>query len=649
MPAQPDVGADAALILAALGRMEAVIRDERAAFTRLRVMLGDMAEAIARGKTVADSETATTLLDELEHRVDAMLEIAGPGPAAAAAAIPDPQPPSSVTPDAGAAAQAIQHPAEHDQVPTVSDVVSQLGSDDETPPAAAFPPVDETGIGAPTVAMLTAMVEALRDSISPTAPEPEAALEQPETSSIESAEVATPAAEIVPAAEAAHVTEASHAEAPQAVEAPHPVEAAEAVDIPAPAGAAPDNSAFVAMLRARLDALKAAAAAAALEPKAPVAEAAAQPLDVTPQPETSSIESAEVATPAAEIVHAAEAAHAIEAPQPDEAPQTVAAVHTTEVVEAADSPPPAEAAPDNSAFVAMLNARLTALQAAVAQRDAPLEAPQAEATPASQAIHTADVAEAAPTPGTAVTGLHESVLLASLEQMGARPFPPPDEGTAVIFAPKPELEFLPEFAREPMAPAETAPEPEQPVAPQPATEPAATEQTVFAQTAAASQHEPLHAIEPERAPAEVAMADIIADLIRGVAPEPADVEPIVPTEPTAEPAAAAPPADTVATAETTEADFDPADFLFGPEPEPDPAAFLLDPTPPQPPAPRAKPAVQPPPEFAAPPAKPAAENPDASPPADPDPPARAAPEPPPHDPLRALKALSENEKLALFS
>ena len=33
MPAQPDVSADAALILAALGRMEAVVRDERAAFT----------------------------------------------------------------------------------------------------------------------------------------------------------------------------------------------------------------------------------------------------------------------------------------------------------------------------------------------------------------------------------------------------------------------------------------------------------------------------------------------------------------------------------------------------------------------------------------------------------------------------------------
>ena len=795
MPAQPDVSADAALILAALGRMEAVVRDERAAFTRLRVMLGDMAQAITRAKAVADSETAATLLNELEHRVDAMIEIASPGPVAAAAATPAPQPPSSAAPverddaplahgtseaphasaalDAGAAAQAIQHPAEHDQVPTVSDVVSQLGSDDETPPAAAtLPPADDTGSSAPTVAMLTAMVEALRDSIS-AAPEAEAALESPtpqaaagvaqplglapapETSSIEIAEVATPAAEIVHAAEAAHLIEAPQAEAPQAVAATHTVEVAEAAAIPPPADAVPDNSAFVAMLRARLDALNAAAAAAALEPEAPVAEVAAQPLDVTPQPETSSIEIAEVATPAAEIVHAAEAAHLIEAPQA-EAPQAVAATHTVEVAEAAAIPPPADAVPDNSAFVAMLRARLDALNAAAAaaalEPEAPvaevaaqpldvtpqpetssieiaevatpaaeivhaaeaahlIEAPQAEAPqavaathtdelaeaadipppadptpeqnlfvamlnarlaelnasaaasvpepeapleaprpapqpegvaqpldmapPASEAIHTADVADAAPIPGPAVTDLHESALLASLEQMGARPFPPPDEGTAVIFAPKPELEFLPEFAREPMALSET-PEPGHVALSQPATEPAAIEQTVFAQTAA-----------------ETTMAEIIADLTQAVAPAPAahvvevaaaDVERAMPIEPTAEPA---PALSDMAVPTTTESDFDPADFLFGPEPEPDPAAFLLDPAPTPAPAPKAPVLSQP--DFVATPAKQAAENPEALPPVEPDSPAQKGSEPAPRDPLHALKAMSENEKLALFS
>ena len=667
-------------------------------------MLGDMAQAIARAKAVADSETTTTLLDELEHRVDAMIEIAGPGPVAAAAATADPQPRSSAAPvarddaplahgtseaphvgaalDAGAVEQA------HDQVPTVSDVVSQLGSDDEMPPAAEML-VDDTTSSAPTVAMLTAMVEALRDSISAAAPEPGAALEsptplaaevvaqplglapqdlapQPETSSIEIAEVATPAAETVHAAEAAHLIEAPQAEAPQAVEATHTVEAAETAAIPPPADAAPDNSAFVAMLRARLDALNAAAAAATLEPEAPVAEVAAQPLDVAPQPETSSIEIAEAATPVAEIVHAAEAAHLIDAPQA-EAPQAVEATHTDEVAETADIPPPADPTPEQNLFVAMLNARLAELNASAAasvpEPGAPLEAPRPApqpvgvaqpldmAPPASEAIHTADVADAAPIPDLAVADLHESALLASLKQMGVRPFPPPDEGTAVIFAPKPELEFLPEFAREPMALSET-PEPEHVAVSQPATEPAAIEQTVLAQTAAESQHEPLHAIEPERAPTETTMSEIIADLTQAVAPAPAahavevaaaDVEPAMPIEPTAEPA---PAQSDMAAPTTTESDFDPADFLFGPEPEPAPAAFLLDPAPP-PAAPKAL--VLPQPDSVATPAKPAAENPEALPPVEPDPPTQKGSAPAPRDPLHALKAMSENEKLALFS
>jgi hypothetical protein len=362
-------------------------------------------------------------------------------------------------------------------------------------------------------------------------------------------------------------------------------------------------------------------------------------------------------------------AHLIETPQA-EAPQAVEATHTVEMAAAADIPPPADPTPEQNLFVAMLNARLAELNASAAasvpEPEAPLEAPQpapqtAEgvaqpfdmALPAPEAIHAADVAAAAPIPGPAVTDLHESALLASLEQMGVRPFPPPDEGTAVIFAPKPELEFLPEFAREPMALSET-PEPEHVAVSQPATEPAAIEQTVFAQTAAENQHEPLHAIEPERAPAETTMAEIISDLTQSVAPAahavevgaPNDVEPTTQIEPTVGPAAAAAPSDAVAFAATAESDFDPADFLFGPEPEPDPAAFLLDPTPPPAPAPKALVLPQQP-DFVATPAKPAAENPDTSPPAEPDPPPPAASAP--RDPLRALKALSENEKLALFS
>ena len=127
-----DVSADAALILAALGRIEAVVRDERAALGGLRTSLGDMAQAIARAKTVADSETAAAMLDEFEHRVDAMIEIAGGSAVRPSAAMPEP-------------AEAIQRrlrnsqtpAAEPDQVPTVSGVVLRLGPGDEAAPQAA--------------------------------------------------------------------------------------------------------------------------------------------------------------------------------------------------------------------------------------------------------------------------------------------------------------------------------------------------------------------------------------------------------------------------------------------------------------------------------------------------------------------------------
>ena len=103
-----DVGANAALILAALGRIEAVVRDERAAMASLRSSLREMAQAIARAKAVADSENAAAMLDEFEHRVDAMIETAGGAPAAEQATV-------SV------------------QVPTVSYVVLRLGQGERWP------------------------------------------------------------------------------------------------------------------------------------------------------------------------------------------------------------------------------------------------------------------------------------------------------------------------------------------------------------------------------------------------------------------------------------------------------------------------------------------------------------------------------------
>jgi len=122
--AHADVTSDAALIIAALGRMEAVVRDERAAISRLCNSLDDMAQAIARAKGVADSEIAAAMLDEFEHRIDAMIEIARgthTAPAVEQAAAP-------------AAELAARQPAESDQVPTVSGVVLALGPNDEGPP-----------------------------------------------------------------------------------------------------------------------------------------------------------------------------------------------------------------------------------------------------------------------------------------------------------------------------------------------------------------------------------------------------------------------------------------------------------------------------------------------------------------------------------
>jgi hypothetical protein len=152
--------ADAALILAALGRIGTVVRDEQAVLERLRAALADMAQAIARAKTVADSETATTMLDEFEHRVDAMIELAGGS--------------------AAASEQADAPAADPDQVPTVSGVVQGLG--DEVPAATdePAPPAEAAADQGPTVAMLTAMVEALSASIQvPEASEAPDAIETP--------------------------------------------------------------------------------------------------------------------------------------------------------------------------------------------------------------------------------------------------------------------------------------------------------------------------------------------------------------------------------------------------------------------------------------------------------------------------------------
>jgi hypothetical protein len=471
-----DFGANAALILAALGRIEAVVRDERAALASLRASLAEMAQAIARAKAVADSENAAAMLDEFEHRVDAMIGIAGG------------------TPEAGppAAEPATQPVAESDQVPTVSGVVLRLGPGDAAPePAAAEtePPAENAGDKGPTVAMLTAMVEALSASIQTPGPEPEADVA---ALASQASEPPTEALELAPELTAAPLeTEATATTTPEAE---------------------------------------------------PVAQAEAEP-----------------------------------------------------VAEAEPSSPPGEA---------------------LAQ---------------------------------------EITLLASFEQMEARPFPPPEVGTAVIFTSR----FEPVAAPEPESPTEhglASPAPSEPDAPPDPDATAGPDATAEPDQIAMTE-------SAEFQPLAEPVAETPPEPVPAAAPEPAamaDVAAVATTAElaTAEPEAMAPPAEASAQLQSAEAEFDPTDFLFGPEPEPDPAAFLLDPAPP----PRTQKAVLPQAEFVAvPPEPPHPEEQDAAeqstePSKAEEPQAAIAendqavqPTPEPHDPLHALKAMSPNERLAIFS
>jgi hypothetical protein len=180
LPEQSAFGADAALILAALDRMEAAMRSERTALGRVRVALGEMAGAVAQAKAAlhahaigpdAAAEVAAldvaALLDELEHRLDAMIEIAGGiAPAGAPAGHGDaqPAPDDGVEPPKDDASETIIHSRNRDRVPTVSGVVSRLGRSHE---GFAAPTAVTGDRDVPSVSMLEAMVEAL--SVSPPA------------------------------------------------------------------------------------------------------------------------------------------------------------------------------------------------------------------------------------------------------------------------------------------------------------------------------------------------------------------------------------------------------------------------------------------------------------------------------------------------
>jgi len=194
-PAQPDVAADMAIVLAALGRVEAAVRDGREVLTRLRGCLDEMAQAIVQAKALVDSPAATSLLNEFEHRIDVMIEIAG-GEVRRAVAAEQP------AGEAAAVSEAQDTADEPTEVPTVSGVVSRLGASGEAPPSApdTSEGFDSGLVDASNVAKLTAMVQALRDSMPPEEPQPATA---PETAAAPEAAApeTTPAAEAAPTAQ----------------------------------------------------------------------------------------------------------------------------------------------------------------------------------------------------------------------------------------------------------------------------------------------------------------------------------------------------------------------------------------------------------------------------------------------------------------
>lgn len=162
--AAPDPVSDAAAAIAVIGRMEATIRNDRAAFVRLRGEAQAMARAIADAKAALQAwaikpdaapggkavEIGALLLD-LESRLNAMQFL------------------MDFVCDGGADAPA----RELDHVPTVSDIVSRLGRGGEAAAedrnaAQPKPGADQV----PSVSMLGALVEALAATVVPREPKP---------------------------------------------------------------------------------------------------------------------------------------------------------------------------------------------------------------------------------------------------------------------------------------------------------------------------------------------------------------------------------------------------------------------------------------------------------------------------------------------
>lgn len=401
-----DFASDTEMVLAAIGRMEAAVRGERATHERLRAELTSMADAIAHVKTSLRNAASSgkpvnvlVLLTWLEARVHGMREYLGPAKAAVAELA------AAVAPDVAT--------AEPEAVPTVSDVVSRLGraSDaiekeaqalEQSAPAAA----DDV----PTVSMLGAMVEAL------TAPEPTEAKVEAEVPAqaellAEQAE-AEPEAAVFDVAPETEVAEATAAEA----NVPETLIAEIVADDPAP-----DVTAFAGDL-------------GAVEASAPEPEAAATDETGPAELEALVAERGIADEPALETVSE---------------PVTLEADPSVDAAALVFEPKEAETAATGGGL---------AEPEAVA--DETTEAAPTEAT----ATETVAVAEATAVSTSAhEPSAHEFELLTRFAAMEAIPFMRDEIGTAVIFEPKTEFDPAAEqtaFAT-PAQQVELAPEPVQ--------------------------------------------------------------------------------------------------------------------------------------------------------------------------------------------
>ena len=237
-PPQTDTQADVAVLLAAIERMEAAVRERSNTIDLFRHDLGEMATLLqdAWGKLDADGRLgdAAKLLHGLAARVERMMTVARP--------VEDTQVTAALAaaaPVAAAAAQATASPVEEAaeptaeetafidamrdepardeaaEVPTVSGVVAQLRGEGEAESAGASETEQSGGAGT-TVAMLEAMVEELAAAMPAARPDeaPQAAAPQAAAPPAE----ATPSDDVIAAPDdAAPAASMTEPELPEAV------------------------------------------------------------------------------------------------------------------------------------------------------------------------------------------------------------------------------------------------------------------------------------------------------------------------------------------------------------------------------------------------------------------------------------------------